>query len=410
MEAYQDARLRRLVADVYSGNAFYRGLWDQAGFDPRQFKGREDLDRLPLVTKQQARALTAMLREKPPAGVRLIWHMTSGTSGEPLGVARSWHEERFLTVIRTLALRSLGFRARFRQARIRVPADFDWMRDRPLRLLNALGFYRSCIFNCFEAPDILWRQLSAFRPDVLLGYSETVARVARHGLDAGHGGIRPQFVLLGGEMCTPLMSRQIGEAFHAPVYQTYASTECNLIGWSCPHSGLFHLCDPAVLVEVLDAQGRPVAVGEQGRVVVTALHSRVMPFVRLVLGDRVVKGPAPCICGAPFATLRSIDGREIDRLVLSDGSMLHAFVLLNIILETGAEGWMRQYQLVQERPGLIELRIWPLRDPDAGTLDALAARLERETAGTTVEIKLVDRMHLDSAGKFHLCRCTVPDP
>ena len=67
METYQDARLRRLIHDVYSDNAFYRRLWDEAGFDPGKFQGIADLHRLPLMNKQQARAMTSMLREKPPA-------------------------------------------------------------------------------------------------------------------------------------------------------------------------------------------------------------------------------------------------------------------------------------------------------------------------------------------------------
>ena len=163
-------------------------------------------------------------------------------------------------------LRSLGFHARLRQARIRVPADFDWLKDRPLRLLNTLGFYRSRIFSCFDPPEFLWQQVSDYVPDVLMGYSETVARVARYGLETRRSDIHPRFVLLGGELCTPLMRRHIAEAFQAPVYQTYAATEFNLIGWSCPQSGLFHLCDPTVLVEVLDNQGNPVAEGETGRV------------------------------------------------------------------------------------------------------------------------------------------------
>jgi phenylacetate-CoA ligase len=409
METYQERRLRRLVADVYAGNAFYRGLWDEAGFDPGKFKGIEDLDRLPLITKQRARVLSAMLREQPPADRSIIWHNTSGSTGEPFTVARSWHEERFLTVVRTLALRSLGFYAHLRQARIRVPADFDWINDRPLRLLNSLGFYRSRIFSCYEEPETLWKELGHYRPDALLGYSETVARVARHGIEARLSDIRPRFVLLGGEVCTPLMHRQISEAFRAPVYQTYATTECNLVGWSCPRTGLFHLCDPTVLVEVLDEREKPAAEGETGRMVVTALHSRLTPFVRFALDDRVVKGPAPCPCGAPFGTLRAIEGRELDRLQLGNGRTLHAYVLTNILLATGAEGWIRQYQIVQDQPGMIEARVWPLRSPAPAALEHLQSRLEAKTEGTPVRVKLVDGMELDRGGKFHLCRCSLPD-
>ncbi len=407
IETYQNAKLRSLVLDVYKSNAFYRHLWDEADFDPHKVQSIADLNRLPLVTKQQARALTAQTRANPPRGGRVIWHETSGSTGEPFGVARSWHEERFLTVIRYILLHSIGFGARRRQARIRVPADFDWLNDLPLRLLNRLGFFCSRIFSCYEAPEELWKQLRAYKPEVLMGYSETVARVARYGLEAGLRDIRPGFVLLGGELCTPLMRRQIAEVFQAPVYETYATTEFNLVGWTCPATGRLHICDPAVVVEVLDEEGKPVTEGERGRIVVTALHSRVMPFVRYVVGDCVVKGPTPCTCGAPYATLESVDGREIDRLQLNHGTSLHAYVLLNILLESGADGWMRQYQLIQNTSGLIEVHIWPRCDPKPGALESLAAQLEAQTAGTPIRIKLVDRMELDRNGKFHLCRCSV---
>lgn len=160
------------------------------------------------------------------------------------------------------------------------------------------------------------------------------------------------------------------------------------------------------LVEVLDDGGNPVADGESGTAVVTVLHARVMPFVRYVLGDRVVKGPAPCSCGAPFGTLRSIDGREIDRLQLGNGKTGHAFELLNILVLSDTS-WIRQYQLVQDEAGFIDVRIWPMRAPDPGVLEHLRSKLQERTAGTVIRMKLVDGMELDSRGKFHMCRCSL---
>jgi len=153
--------------------------------------------------------------------------------------------------------------------------------------------------------------IAGVQAEVLMGYSETVARVARYGLEAGLRDVRPRFVLLGGELCTPLMRRQIAAAFQAPVYDTYATTEFNLVGWTCPVTGRLHICDPTVVVEVLDEEGKPVTEGERGRIVVTALHSRVMPFVRYVVGDRVVKGRLPAHAALPMRHWnRSMGGRS----------------------------------------------------------------------------------------------------
>ena len=407
VESYQERNLRQLVRFVYDSNVFYRRLWDEAGFEPGGFKGLEDLRRIPPVTKQQARALTKLLQESPPAGLgRMIWHNTSGSSGEPFSLVRSWREERFLALAGMLVFRQPGFHAWHRRALIRVPADFDWLDDRPLQLLNRLGLYRSRVFSCFDTPESLWNQLRDYAPDTVGGYSETVTRVARYGLETGRRDVRPRCVAVGGELCTPMMIRQMSEGFQAPVYLGYASTEFSLIAQTCPASGLLHICDPTVLVEVLDGQGRPVADGEAGTIVITALHSRVMPFVRYVLGDRVVKGPAPCPCGAPWGTLRSVDGREIDRLRLANGETLHAYVLLNTLLLSDTS-WMRQYRVVQDKPHCIDVEIWPQRAPDPGLLEQLRLTLEEKTAGTPVRIRLVDGMDVDAHGKFHLCRCSL---
>jgi phenylacetate-CoA ligase len=198
------------------------------------------------------------------------------------------------------------------------------------------------------------------------------------------------------------MRRQIAQGFQAPVCEIYASTEFNLLAWSCAQSGLLHICDPTVVVEVLDDGGEPVADGETGRAVVTALHSRMMPFIRFELGDRVVKGPAQCPCGAPYGTLQSVNGREIDQLRLKSGATLHAYVLLNTLLASDVR-WIRQYQLVQNEPGVVHLRVWPLHTPSEEVLARLQRQLEEKGEGLEIRMKLVDRMELDAAGKFHLC-------
>ncbi len=406
MEAYQERQLVRLVGDLYHGNEFYRRLWDEAGFRLEGFKGRENLAMLPLVTKQQIRDFAEMILAKPPGGIRLIRHNTSSSSGEHLKIMRSWHEERFLAVFRKWTLRKLGFRGRQRMARIRVPPEFDWVTDLPLRVLNKLGYYRSRVFSCFDEPELAWKNLSAYQPDVITGYPEAIARIARYGIDSGLSDLRPKLIGIGGELCTPLMRRQMSEAFRAPIHETYGSTEFDMIAWGCPKSDLLHICDSKLIVEVLDDEGNPVADGERGKVVVTALLLRTMPFVRYVLGDRVVKGPTPCECGAPYSTLKSIDGREMDRLQLTNGKSLHGFVLLDEVIGKGTD-WMRQYQLVQDEPGVIELRVAPRRNPDPDTLSHLTAHLEKFTEGTAVRIKLVEEMQLDKSGKFHLCICKL---
>jgi phenylacetate-CoA ligase len=118
------------------------------------------------------------------------------------------------------------------------------------------------------------------------------------------------------------MRELIEEAFGAPIYDTYASIEFNLLAWQCRQTGGLHTCDDGVVMEIMDG-ARAVREGEEGEVVGTDLHSYAMPMIRYRLGDIATKGRSPCPCGQPFSTIRSIRGRTIDCFTLPDGRVMH---------------------------------------------------------------------------------------
>jgi hypothetical protein len=96
----------------------------------------------------------------------------------------------------------------------------------------------------------------------------------------------------------------------------------------------------------------------------------------------------------------------VDRLRLTNGKDLHAYVLLSEALNDDTT-WIRQFQLVQNEPGIIELRISPQHPPDPDVLDLLTHRMGKLTGDTVFRIKLVEEMTLDENGKFHLCKCNL---
>ena len=83
LRALQEERLKRLVAYVYERVPFYRRLLDEAGVDPKGFRGLEDLPRIPFTKKTDLRdhypfGLFAVPREE----VARV-HASSGTTGKP---------------------------------------------------------------------------------------------------------------------------------------------------------------------------------------------------------------------------------------------------------------------------------------------------------------------------------------
>ncbi len=406
--AFQNKRLRRLITYAYENVSYYRRLFDQNGIKPHEIKSVADLAAIPITSRKDIQSLP--VEEIVARGVdpkHLIAHMTSGSSGEPFTIRRTWLEERLLGAFRLRAMHYLGLRMTDRTVKIvlvRPTHSRDY--QLPQRVLQALGLYRQVLIHCLKEPEDIMSTLQHTRPDVLQGSPGVLARIAKIIGDDNHQLIDPRFVAVGGEVLTPLMRNQITEGFAAPIFDVYGSHEFNLIAWECKETGESHTCDDGMIVEVLK-DGCPVATGERGEVVGTNLHSFAMPFIRYRLGDIVTKGSETCRCGRPFSTIRKVQGRMIDYFPLPGGRVIHPYEIVLILLNVAAR-WICQYQLIQEREDRIILRVVSTSTPSPQELVQLE---ESVTAllgqGVEFRVNLVSEIKLESSGKFRVSSSLV---
>ncbi len=402
---FQEAQLRRLLNHAQERVPFYRARFERVGFEPRAFRGIEDLGTIPLTAKrdlldQPAEALVA--RGTDPG--RLIVRRTSGASGEPFSIRRTWLEERILTALRRRAHRELGQRATDHVASIALlrppdPRDRQWLS----RGLAALRLYRTTKLSCLDTPVEIATQLEALAADVVLGFPAVLARVADAILDSGLR-VRPRLVLIGGEVATAPMRERMREALGTPVLETYGAHEFNLVASECRATGDLHV-SPGVILEIL-RDGRPVAPGETGEVVATNLHAFAMPFIRYRLADVATQGLPGCPCGRGLPTIRNVHGRMLDYFTLPGGRPVHPYAIILPIL--GQAPWIRQYRLVQEHEARVVLEAVVRREPEAAELQAfIALGLERLGAGVEFLVRIVAELPLEASGKFRAARSLV---
>jgi phenylacetate-CoA ligase len=336
----------------------------------------------------------------------LILRYTTGSTGEPTRVRRTELEDHLLQLFRLRARRLVGARLRDRMLGIRsrgVPSDTKPRSYK--RLADAIGILRSASLDCLQPVDALAREVRRFAPDVLAGYPAVITEIATIWPDLRGQTRNPRLVFVGGEMVTSVMRRRIEQAFEARVVDFYGSHEVNLIGWECAVTGDLHLCDDNVIVEVV-RDGRRVEAGETGDVVITALHSHAAPFLRYDLGDVATRGDEACRCGAPFSTLRNLQGRTMDFCVLPDGRKMHHWEL--IPMSFWDMRWHRRYQLVQETRERFVLRVIADGQPPAEDLSALSSAIGRKLGPrATCRIDLVDDIAFPASGKHQLCRSEV---
>ena len=422
---FRDARLRALVQHAYRSVPYYRQLFDAHGVDPRAIRTATDLAHLPRTAKRDLH--TRPVADVVGAGANpasLVTRMTGGSTGEPLVVRRSRREERLLSVVRRRVSRYYGYGPRDLVVVISAPRHGDaapargWVAS----ISRRLGLLQTRHVSCLGPVEQIAERLRQLRPAVLGGYPSVLARVGEAVTASGGFAVRPRVVITGGEVRTPAMRDRIAAAFDAPVYDTYASHEFNRIANECRETGAYHVSDDTVLLEVLDEDGQPVAEGERGEVVATALLSRTMPFIRYRLGDIVVKGTETCACGAPFSTIRAIEGRVVDYFALPDGRLLHPYELVAAtvraylaVVPEASRGerpfpWLAEYRYVQEYRDHIRVHLVARATPPPVQLEAMERSL-RDVLGPAVRLDLVfeREMQADANGKFRVYRSLVQE-
>jgi phenylacetate-CoA ligase len=407
---FRDRQLRKLVQHAYRTVPYYRALWDEHGVHPDSIRGAADMPLLPAVVKTHFRAVPEI--ERVAAGLdpeMLIPAASSGSSGRPFTIRRSWLEHNLLFLPRIRALRSYGVKRTDRALNILNPkhvhARDNKIIGRTLVALKLLPQQRRVSIHLDS--ETIAAEVRAFRPAMLSGYPNMLARVS--GALQRHPVSPPSIrvALTGAEALTPDLRRKIEERLGVPVRDQYGSNECNLMAWECAHGGPLHTSDDTVLIEVIGLDGAPVEPGEHGEVVITALNTFTMPLIRFRIGDVARQGSALCECGAPFATIQGVQGRMLDMFPLPDGRVIHSYFLSESLIMADPD-WIETFQLTQERIDSVTMRIVPRAAPTSARIEKLRALgAELLGAGVRFELSIVDSIPSELSGKFRPSRSHV---
>lgn len=400
LQALQLERLRALLADIGQHVPYYRELFARLRFHPAAVQSLTDLQALPLLTKADIRAHTEGFKHDEAQG--LARFNTGGSSGEPLvfyigkervshDVAAKWRATRWWGVdIGDPEIVVWGSPIELgAQDRVRA------LRDRLLRttLLPAFEMSETKLDGFVAA-------IRARRPKMLFGYPSALSHIARHAQARGQRmddlGIKVAFVT--SERLYDEQRETIARIFGCRVANGYGGRDAGFIAHECPQGGM-HLTAEDVIVELLDAQGRPVPEGQAGEIVVTHLATRDFPFVRYRTGDVAVMGSAPCACGRGLPTLREIQGRSTDFVVAADGTVMHGLALIYILRDLpGVQG----FKIVQHTRERTEVQIvaGPEFDRAGRTPEIVASFRRRLGQAVEVDLRFVDAIAAEKSGKF----------
>jgi phenylacetate-CoA ligase len=240
--------------------------------------------------------------------------------------------------------------------------------------------------------------IESFRPRSIYGYASSVALLAAHARARGRRVRLPDLRVV----CTtgePLYAHQrelIAEVFGVPVANEYGCRDVGFIAHETPHGQLV-MTSESTIVEVLDADGEPVAQGEIGEAVMTGLCSEAQPFIRYRTGDMVRMSTEPDKDGRGLHVIAEVAGRQTDFLVRSDGTIMHALAGIYVLRAVDGVG---EFKLIQRDRSSIEVRVVPNGRWCAEMTPAIEAGLKQRLGhDVRVDVKLVDGIPPEASGK-----------
>jgi phenylacetate-CoA ligase len=333
----------------------------------------------------------------PGPGSRFNVAATSGTTGTPLDVYRSFESMLREEAFHLQHWHWAGWRRGQRQALLRgdtvVPID---RRQPPFWFHDSVGgqLVLSTRHLDEDTAVLFARALDQYGVTQLRAYPSAAYQLATFCERAGVP-VRLNSVITGSEMLYGFQRARIESVFRAKVYDFYSMTERVAYASECEH-GRMHVNPEYGFVEIVDEQGK--ATDGEGTIVGTTLHNHYFPLIRYRTNDTARWSREPCPCGRSYPVIDRISGRLADQLFDLDGRAVNCTVI-----GFAFDGMrnIRKGQVAQVAADRWVIRIVPgpaySQDDGKRVLEKLAAEVSPRVAAS---IELADEIPALPSGKY----------
>lgn len=355
-QSFYNQSLAKMIRLGYQKSSRVRKIFDERNVDPRKIKSISDLEKLPVISRDQ---LVKLQMEEPPFG---------GFCGKDVKIDRIFTSpgpvyEPHLSEKDPIWARGY-YAAGYGKGDVVLNAFSYHMVAAGLTFHNGLRRVKATVVPSGSSSTD--NQVQLIRDLGVTGYTGTpsfliaiIKKAEEKGYDfKNHFKLkRASFIA---EPLQPSLREKFEKEYGIDTYQMYGATEVGDIAYECREKNGWHICEE-VIVEIVDpTTGKQVNPGKLGEVVVTRLNSVFFLF-RFGTGDlsKLIKGR--CSCGRTSLRLDSIFGR------VGEATKVRGMFVAP-----------SQLKLVASRFGDIKLQAIVERE---GFKDILTVRVEAEKEG-----------------------------
>jgi phenylacetate-CoA ligase len=409
IEQGQLEQVRSLLAHCITDVPYYRGVLPLAGIVPGAIRTMADFRRIPrLPRRTYQEQFASFAATRLPAGtVATTTRNTAGSSGSPLVVLQTnvVHLWWFALYPRDLewsginpagtlaAIRSTGQKGKVLERLIQGMSQSGWLNELGPLLVPGTAH----LMDIQQDPRVQVQWLRRIAPEYLLSYPSSLEVLAN--LIRADGPIRGLKAIQAiSETLADEVRDSIESAFGGPVKNLYSCAEAGYLASPCPKGHGLHVHSENVLLEVLDAEGRPCKPGESGQVYLTNMNNLRCPFIRYELGDVATVGAEPCPCGRGLPLLASVQRKLSPLFHLPNGRSKSSIAVTRLLRKLGGH-W--QHQFVQQATDHVTVRLainteWTARH-EQDLRDQVETFFE---APLRIDLEIHDRLPMPASGKF----------
>lgn len=401
IKRYQDKALKKVVKYSYKV-PLYREKYKKAGLHPDDIHGMEDLQKLPLIFKEDL--IKGFPDEIIPAGYKKDNSYVVGTSGSSGRPVMMYKDMEYITIEALAGIRQLrAYGLNWRKTKITNIGDFSVPKTTDEECLkkgligNLSPFFSMNNYQMLytgEEVKKLLMEVEKFKPELLIGYTSVLMGMATLKMKGLGKKVEPEYIISSGEVLDDYSRHYIQKAFDARVLNLYATTEGGSIAFECLKGNL-HINSDFVNVEVLDKNGEPVEENEFGSIVITRLYPGGTPIIRYTgLNDIGSLKNEYCDCGMNIPLMKNLEGRKKDAIILPDGRIFPPATIPMPLAEVAGKFGsyiIKRFQFVQRRIDDIEIRIEideEEKNVDVGELIKEIEKNYRKMVGEGVNIEV----------------------
>jgi len=355
----QEKYLKDLLLHVYHNVPYYNRVFREIGIIKDADVDLSKFSRIPILTKEIMRKYHEELISKDYTTRRWYYNSSGGSTGEPTRFIQDGQYDKWIK-----ATNKYYYQDMLGIDEVNVKKVILWGSERDIfkgsiglktKIINWLT--NTVFLNSFKMAEEdmvdYIKIMNSYRPELIQGYAGSLYELCRYAEKKKLKIHTPKILVSEAETLSDEMREKIETIFGTKLYDFYGSRETSSLAGECKY-GLIHIFMFNNYIEILDSRNQPVKEGEEGRVIVTALHNYAMPFIRYEIGDMAVLGPEKCECGNPLPTLKKITGRVTDYFIREDGTIVSGTALT---LTFNLKDWVKAFQIIQEDYKKIKILI-----------------------------------------------------